>query len=412
MPTSSTVPPEVHAIFVSHAHADHAGYLDLVDPEIPVHVGAGTRALLGAIETSTRMKYGTHPWKVFADRAPIKVGGIEVIPFPVDHSIPFAYGFIVRTREGTLAYSGDFRHHGPRAADTLAFFDAVRREGVDALLIEGTRAGPDPRRNLSEEGVRRSVDRVLSSERGLAFACTYPRDLDRLTTLYAAAQAADRELVVSVRTAHLLAEIAPRFPAGTLPMPGTSPGLRVYARKKRTSYLWERPYLDAALSAADVRTDGAQYLLMLELSHFAELVDLRPPKGSPFIHSMSEPFSEDDVDDHVMHNWLDALRPHVPPDARERPRLRPGAHRDHPGNRREDRVSHPHDPPRGARVGRTVRPSAGAREGLPHRPRPLSSAAERLRPRQALGGRWCPTGCRPGSPRSTASSAAGSRPTR
>jgi len=298
------VPPEVHAIFVSHAHADHAGYLDLVDPEIPVHVGAGTRALLGAIETSTRMKYGTHPWKVFADRAPIKVGGIEVIPFPVDHSIPFAYGFIVRTREGTLAYSGDFRHHGPRAADTLAFFDAVRREGVDALLIEGTRAGPDPRRNLSEEGVRRSVDRVLSSERGLAFACTYPRDLDRLTTLYAAAQAADRELVVSVRTAHLLAEIAPRFPPGALPTPGTSPGLRVYARKKRTSYLWERPYLDAALSAADVRTDGAQYLLMLELSHFAELVDLRPPKGSPFIHSMSEPFSEDDVDDHVMHNWL------------------------------------------------------------------------------------------------------------
>jgi ribonuclease J len=296
--------PEVHAIFVSHAHADHAGYLELVDPEIPVHVGEGTRALLGAIETSTRMKYGTHPWKVFADRASIRVGGIEVIPYPVDHSIPFAYGFLVRTGGGTLAYSGDFRHHGPRATDTHRFFEAVGKEEVDALLIEGTRAGPDPRKNMSEEGVRRSVDRVLEEERELAFACTYPRDLDRLATLYAAARVADRELVVSVRTAHLLHEIAPRFPTGTLPVPGTSAGVRVYARKKLTTQLWERPYLDGALSASDVRANGSRYLLSLELSHFAELIDLRPPKGSPFIHSMSEPYSEDDVDAHVMHNWL------------------------------------------------------------------------------------------------------------
>jgi ribonuclease J len=297
--------PEVHAIFVSHAHADHAGYLDLVDPSIPVHVGEGTRALLGAIETSTRMKYGTHPWKVFADRAPIRVGRIEVTPYPVDHSIPFAYGFLVRTSGGTLAYTGDFRHHGPRAADTHAFFDAVAQEGVDALLIEGTRAGPDARRNLSEEGVRRGVDRILDAGDQLAFACTYPRDIDRLLTLYAAAQAADRELIVSVRTAHLLSQVAPRFPAGGLPVPGVSPGIRVYARKKLTSYLWERPHLETALSSAEVRANGAHYLLALELSHFTELIDLRPSRGSPFIHSMSEPFSEDDVDDHVMHNWLD-----------------------------------------------------------------------------------------------------------
>ena len=136
--------PQVHAIFVTHAHADHAGYLHLIDPEIPVYVGEGTRTLLEAIERSTRMKYGDHPWKVFSDRTPIRIGRIEVVPFPVDHSIPFAYGFLVRTSGGTLAYTGDFRHHGPRAGDTHRFFEAVAKEGVDALLIEGTRAGPDP----------------------------------------------------------------------------------------------------------------------------------------------------------------------------------------------------------------------------------------------------------------------------
>jgi ribonuclease J len=298
-------PPEVQAVFVSHAHADHAGYLDLIDPEIPVHVGEGTRTLLSAIETSTRMKYGIHPWQVFADRKPIHVGGIEVVPYPVDHSIPFAYGFLVRTSEGTLAYTGDFRHHGPRANDTHAFFEAVAAEKVDALLIEGTRAGPDPRRNLSEAGVRSAVDRVLGERPALALACTYPRDIDRLRTLHAAALGSDRELVVSVRAAHLLSEVAPRFPPGEIPVPGHAPGLRVYARKKRLTYLWERPYLTDALSSEEVRSRGRKYLLALDLAHFPELIDLRPPAGSPFIHSMSEPFSEDDVDDKVMHNWLD-----------------------------------------------------------------------------------------------------------
>ncbi len=298
------VAPEVHGIFVSHAHADHAGYLHLVDPEIPVHVGEGTRTLLEAIASSTRMKYGDHTWTTFRDRAPVKVGRIEVTPFPVDHSIPFAYGFLVRTSEGTVAYTGDFRHHGPRAADTHAFFEAVAREPVDALLIEGTRAGPDPRHNLSEEGVRSGVDRLLDGASTLALACTYPRDVDRLSTLHAAAVEAGRSLVVSTRTAHLLSQVAPKFPAGTVPVPGHSEHLRVYARKKRVSYLWERPYLDAALTAEEVRATGGKYLLALDLAHFAELIDLRPPRESPFIHSMSEPFSEDDVDDRVMHNWL------------------------------------------------------------------------------------------------------------
>ena len=297
--------PGVHAVFVSHAHADHAGYLRLIDPEIPVHVGEGTRALLAAIDTSTTMAYGEHAWRTFADRTPVKVGNIEVVPYPVDHSVPFAYGFLVRTSEGTVVYTGDFRHHGPRAADTHAFFRAAAAEGADALLIEGTRAGPDPRHNLTEEGVRQEADRILERRRTLALACTYPRDVDRLATLYAAARAAGREFVVSARAGYLLTAIGPRFPAGTVPIPGVTEGLRVYGRKKKRYATWERPFLETAIDSAEVRAHGERYLLALDLMNFPELIDLRPPRGAPFLHSMSEPFSEDDVSDLVMHNWLD-----------------------------------------------------------------------------------------------------------
>ena len=42
----------------------------------------------------------------------------------------------------------------------------------------------------------------------------------------------------------------------------------------------------------------------LNFYQFAELIDIRPDHGSHFIHSMSEPFSEEDIEDEVMHNWL------------------------------------------------------------------------------------------------------------
>ncbi len=298
------VAPEIHALFLSHAHADHAGYLDLVDPKIPIYLGKGTRLLLEAIETSGTRKYGSHDWRIFEDRQPIRVGQIVVTPFPVDHSIPWAYGFLVRTSAGTIVYTGDFRRHGPRAGDTDDFLRAAGAERPIALVIEGTRAGPDPRKNLTEGQVRSHVDSVLARSSSLALVCTYPRDIDRLITLYEAAQQAERDLVVSLKTAHLLTTVAHFSPSSSLPVPGKSPGVRVYGRTKKRFYNWEKPFLPEAISAEEVRAHGSQYLLSLDLMHFAELIDIRPPAGSPFIHSMSEPFSEEDINDRVFHNWL------------------------------------------------------------------------------------------------------------
>ena len=297
-------PPEVHAVFVSHAHFDHAGHLELIDPTIPVHVNEGTKTILEAIESSGNNGYGEHDWRIYRPGDVVKVGRIEVRPFPVDHSIPHASGFLIRTSEGTIAYTGDFRAHGPRAQETLDFLAAAGAEKPEALIIEGTRAGPDPRKNFTEQGVREGVDGILESDHRLAIASCYPRDVDRITTLYRAAREAERDLVISMKTAHLLRTLAPFLPKEA-PQPGRSEGLSVYKRTKRVYYKWEKEFLDDSIDAEFVRRQGRRLLLQLDLPHFAELIDIRPESGSPYIHSMSEPFSEDDVDDQVLHNWLD-----------------------------------------------------------------------------------------------------------
>ncbi len=297
-------PPEVHAVFLTHAHFDHAGYLRYVDPEIPVYLGEDTKVLLEAIEGSGNTEYGPHPWRRFRNDQAVAVGNLEVVPHAVDHSIPGAYGYVVRGSEATMLYTGDFRQHGPRARLTEQFLAHAEEDRPSILVTEGTRLGPDPRRNFSEQGVRSAVDRILEGSAELALGTCYPRDLDRILTLYQAARGAGRTFVVSLKTAFLLSRVAgkPGFP--DTPVPQRSADLLVYGRPKRRYYKWEAPFLDGAVDADYVRTNGRKLLLMLDLQHFPELIDLRPPPGAPYIYSMSEPFSEEDVEDEVLSNWL------------------------------------------------------------------------------------------------------------
>lgn len=297
-------PPRIHAFFLSHPHMDHASYVAYLDPKIPVHVGAVTDTLLGVMETTGSFGRGDATRNVFQDGKKVKVGGLEVVPFPVDHSVPGAYGFIVHTSEGCIAYTGDFRQHGPRAPNTEAFLEAATKEEPLAFITEGTRMGPDRRKNFSEKAVRTETESVLKASKQLAVATCYPRDVDRLTSLYQAARAADREFIVPFKSAWLLSEMAAhKFP--NVPIPGKSPGLHVYKRPKKTYYKWEQQFLDKALSAGEVSKRGKKALLLIDFAQFAELIDIRPPKGSPFIHSMSEPFSEDDLEDDVLRRWLE-----------------------------------------------------------------------------------------------------------
>ncbi|MCI4346404.1 MAG: MBL fold metallo-hydrolase [Thermoplasmata archaeon] len=304
--------PAFHAVFVSHAHADHAGYLRFVDPAIPVYTSEGTRKILVANSTTgPTLKYGEHPWELLRPGSPVKVGNLEILPFPVDHSVPYATGFVVRTSEGAVVYTGDFREHGPRAALTRTFLEAAKAEGPKALLLEGTRAGPDPRKNLSEAGVRAALDTLLAATRGLALVSCYPRDVDRIRTLHEAARDSGRTLVVPAKTAFLLGALKGDASL-PLPQPGVDPNLLVYERSKKKLYNWEKPLLDGAVGAEEVRRRGRELLLLLDLYQFPELIDIRPEPGTPFVHSMSEPFSEEDVKDAVLKNWLGHfdLRPH------------------------------------------------------------------------------------------------------
>ncbi len=305
--------PEIDAVFLSHAHFDHCQHICYVDTEVPIRLGEGTKIFLKCMEeTSYNCKYGDHKYMTFRSGEKIRAGEMEVEPVHVDHSIPGAYGFLVETSEGVVAYTGDLRAHGPRKDMTEEFVERASKADPVALICEGTRMEEVERRqNFSEAQVREMGEKVVSGTDKIVFVMRYSRDVDRFRTFYEIAEENGRELVISPKSAYLLDKLIEDEHL-SLPDPKTDNTIRVYYRRKKTGtyddndyFPWERRYLDRMVTCEDIRKGQGSYIMEIDFYQLTELIDIRPDRGAHFIRSMSEPFSEEDVSEEVLQNWVE-----------------------------------------------------------------------------------------------------------
>lgn len=310
--------PKIEAVFLSHAHFDHIAHMQFLDPKIPVYVGFGTKLLMESMEeTSGFCSYGEHDCHKFRTGHKIKVDGVTVEPVHVDHSIPAAYGFIIETSEGAVVYTGDLRMHGPRKDLTEDFLEKAKGSDPIALICEGTRmVEKEKRKNYSERQVKQLCNEIVSSTGKIVFAMRYSRDLDRFRSFYGVAKKNSRQIAVSPKTAYLLTKLLDDKHLD-LPNPLKDDSILVYFKRKKSGrfsekdyYAWERKFMDKMVTHEFVHKKQGELLMDLDFYQFAELIDIKPNAGSEFIHSMSEPFSEEDIEDEIMHNWIDHFQMH------------------------------------------------------------------------------------------------------
>jgi len=305
--------PSIDAVILSHPHMDHVGYLQFIDENIPVYNGECTKTIIDAMQESGRISLGEHAFHTFrTSRKPVKIGDLEIEPIHVDHSVPGAYGFIIHTSKGAIVYSGDFRLHGPMAQMTSEFANKASECDPVAMVSEGTRVSPEESQVIrSESRVKAESNQVVANTSKLVIVAFYSRDVDRFKTFYEIAKNNDRKFVISFKLAHLLWKLKDD-PALKIPDIMKDDDILFYKKRKRTGefaekdyYTWERPFLDKAVNFNYIHKNQSKVLFNLDLVGFTELIDVRPSEGGHFIHSMSEPFSEEDIDSNVMHRWLD-----------------------------------------------------------------------------------------------------------
>nr|MDO8114355.1 MBL fold metallo-hydrolase RNA specificity domain-containing protein [Candidatus Sigynarchaeota archaeon] len=362
--------PLITEVALSHVHTDHMGLIRYLNSKIKLVLGTTSYALLEhfnaiAKENSSfrgvnecKLVYKTdkgktvyddkaenkeRPYEALADGQITKVanGGMDLCFYETDHSIPGAGGFLLldNASKKKIVYTGDIRMHGPLAAKAQAFIDAAREFKPDVLIIEGTRLGRDADDiNLPDElSVKNEIIGILkkiksSGQKSLIFFECSGRDVWRFQTFYEAAKAVDRKLVIDADI-YLLIEACQK--AG---IPGLSSidlkNVYIYLYKANTGMYQPKDYskciemaealtdpitsaddpkykrfnfkLRNFLKAEDIRAHPELYVMYLSFFSLNELPDLRPPKDSHYIKSMSEPFDDEAIiDDRKRSNWLE-----------------------------------------------------------------------------------------------------------
>jgi ribonuclease J len=194
-------PERVAGVVLTHAHEDHMGALPyfLRDYKVPVY---GSRLSLGMLGA----KLEEHPVEPNLIALPpgerTMVGPFDVELIPVTHSIPDGMAVAIRTPDGTLLHTGDFKMDltpiDGRPTD-LGGLARLGAEGVDLLLSDSTNAeskGFIPSESTVGQTLR---DLFAKAPRRIVVAC-FASHIHRMQQIIDAAEATERRVALVGRS--------------------------------------------------------------------------------------------------------------------------------------------------------------------------------------------------------------------
>ncbi len=223
--------PEVAAVLISHAHADHTGLLHLVPPGVPIFLSKGTsKMMLAGSVYANQPNVPRERQRVLELRSPHRIGDITVTAFPVDHSAFDAQAFLLEADGQRVLYSGDLRLHGRKPGMARTLMEALHHKTVDALVMDGTHFSEDRQPGLTEMQLEDVIFEDIHSAPGLVLASFSPMHVDRLVTFYKAARRAGRIFLVDHYAAFIF------FLAATqarIPEPKRGAGIQVFLPRRR-----------------------------------------------------------------------------------------------------------------------------------------------------------------------------------
>jgi ribonuclease J len=337
------------AVFISHAHLDHCGYLPFLG-DIPVCCSGKSQKLMKAISQVgnldgydgelTEYQYrrikqlgggayfpGAYDIEkqdpqqrtfniLEPGRKSNKVTDLNITGFDVGHSVPGSMCCLVEADGKQIFYTGDVRFHGRYKPD-LTPLTGLK---PDVMITEGTRIDeviPD-----DEEKVENKLGELIECTKGLVMIGFAWKDLERYETVRNAAINSGRLPLFDSRAAYLLARLGRDIyseNAGVFIERSDSMlySPADYLKKEHNLGLmdeenWsQKPrrvdttHLERGIRAKEIRDNAEKYVLHLDYFRFKNLLDIDPPDGSVYVRAQCEPFdARMELSEDRMKNWL------------------------------------------------------------------------------------------------------------
>jgi len=206
---------KVRGIVITHGHEDHIGALPYLLPQLdnaPVYSTKLTNGLIRVKLKERRTREGVN-LKILNPGNEVNLGKFTVELFPVCHSIPDAAGIIVRTPEGVIIHSGDFKvDYTPVSGKgtDLSRLATLGAQGVLLLLSDSTYAEL-PGYTPSEQIVGESLEHVIANAPGRVIVTTFSSLISRVQQVIDAAAKYQRRVFIVGRsmsdTVHIALEL-------------------------------------------------------------------------------------------------------------------------------------------------------------------------------------------------------------
>lgn len=200
----------IRGMFITHGHEDHIGAVPYILKKVNIPIYC-TRLTAGLI----RLKLEEHgllkSTKIVTVESgmTVKAGKFSVEFIHVNHSIPDAVAFAIRTPVGTVVFTGDFKID-PTSHDgmmDLARLGELGNQGVLAMLADSTnveRQGYTP----SENVVADSLDRQFRNCDQRIIVTTFASNMHRIQSILSTAQRYGRKVAVSGRSMENMLKVA------------------------------------------------------------------------------------------------------------------------------------------------------------------------------------------------------------
>ncbi|HEM2742153.1 TPA: ribonuclease J [Streptococcus suis] len=191
----------VAGVFLSHGHADAIGALPYLLEKVKVPVFGSHLT----IELAKLLVKGNNATKKFNDfhvinaETEIDFGDSVVSFFQTTHSIPESLGIVVKTDEGNIVYTGDFKFD--QAADKFYRTDFGRlaeigNEGVLALLSDSANADSNVQVASMHEAGEEILNTIADCD-GRVIVAAVASNIVRIQQIFDAAEATGRRVVLT-----------------------------------------------------------------------------------------------------------------------------------------------------------------------------------------------------------------------
>ena len=173
---------KIKALFITHGHEDHIGSIPFLLQSVNIPIIYAPNQAIGLIRK--KLEERNIQYKnlvVYDEKTVVKFKNIEVSFFRTTHSIPDSHGIIIKTPNGTVVTTGDFKFDltpiGPMA--NIHKMAATGSKGVTLLLSDSTNALNEGF-SKSESVVDDALYEILKRENSRVIIATFASNIYRL----------------------------------------------------------------------------------------------------------------------------------------------------------------------------------------------------------------------------------------